>query len=43
MYCWPVTEDIRLDLELLADLLGEGELKGRWMMVEVARAGDIDV
>lgn len=43
MCCWPVTEDVRLDLELLVGLLEEGVRKKRWTTGEVARAGDIDV
>ena len=41
--CWPVIVDVRLDLELWAGLLEEGARRERWTLVEVGRAGDIDV
>ena len=40
---WPAIEDGQLDLELLVGRLEEELQTGCWMIVEVARAGDIDV
>lgn len=41
--CWPEIVDERLDPELWVGLLEEGVWRERWTLVEVGRAGDIDV
>lgn len=41
--CWPVVEDGRLGLGLKVGLLEEEVRMGRWTLVQVGHAGDIDV
>ena len=41
--CWPVVEDVRLGLGLKVGLLKEEVRMGRWTLVQVGHAGDIDV